>query len=708
MSAFNTRSLIFGFNCYLAVIMALFVSYSLNLTNPVWAVLTVFITSQPFAGAIWSKAFYRVLGTLIGAAAALVIIPQFVNTPIILICVMAGWVGICLYISLLDRTPRSYIIMLAGYTAALVGLPEVVNPSGLFDNAIARAEEISIGVICTALTHSLIFPMSVEKAMLGKLNQTMTDAKRWLISALDVETEVAARRARRRIALDLTDLTILGTNFRFEIIASRQYVNSIRALEERMISLLPLLFAVEDRLQALRDSGGVPERTDRLIKQVKAWIIGLEVNNISINKQLIEQTNSVEKQQISALIDECRSIAVNHTTSTSWRDILELNLVTRLIDLIEVWTDSLALYAASLEPHAKPSPVLKSIISVNRNRPLHIDRGLAAYSAFTAILATLMCAAFVMLTEWTQGGTAIALTAVMCCIFATSDNPTLMQRKILKATVTAFPIALVYVFAIFPSINSFPMMALSLFPLMMLLGVYLSNPATLLGALSIAMMVVPGIGFTSAPHLDFVTFFMGNLVAMFGVLFAFVVTLLIRVISVDLSIHRILKAGWRELSRHAIGHIPKENLTWASLMLDRLGLLIPRIAMAEESERIKIDNALNGLPIGFNMLDLRQAAKDMPFPIQQQINQMMKKLSRYFLSMTHHGYQAPRPELVGDIDAIITEILQLESFAKSDQNALYAADTRLHGLIASVGLRRNLFPDADAYLAKNHPPVEPA
>ena len=61
-----------------------------------------------------------------------------------------------------------------------------------------------------------------------------------------------------------------------------------------------------------------------------------------------------------------------------------------------------------------------------------------------------------------------------------------------------------------------------------------------------------------------------------------------------------------------------------------------------------------------------------------------------------------------DIDAIMTEILQLESFAKADQNALYAADTRLHGLIASVGLRRNLFPDADAYLAIKHLPVEPA
>ncbi len=212
------------------------------------------------------------------------------------------------------------------------------------------------------------------------------------------------------------------------------------------------------------------------------------------------------------------------------------------------------------------------------------------------------------------------------------------------------------------------------------------------------MMVVPGIGFTSAPHVDFVAFFMGNMVAIIGVLMAFVVTLLIRVISLDVSIHRILKAGWRELSEHATGSIPKENVTWASVMLDRLGLLIPRIAMAQENEKLKIDKALNGLPIGFNMLDLRLAAKDMPVLTQNKINLMLKKLSRYFLSMTRHGYQPPRAELITDIDAIISDILQLESLAKADQNALYALDTRLHGLIASVGLRRNLFPKADAYL----------
>jgi uncharacterized membrane protein YccC len=699
MSAFNKRSLIFGFNCYLAVVMALFLSYSLNLTNPYWAVLTVFITSQPFAGAIWSKALYRVIGTFIGAAAALVIIPNFINTPILLMVVMASWVGLCLYISLLDRTPRSYVVMLAGYSAALVGLPEIVNPVGLFHNAVARVEEITIGVLCASLTHSLIFPVSVEGVILKKINKTLSDGKNWLISALEAEPETAARRARRRIAIDLTELTILGTNFKFEVIASRQYINAIRALEERLILLLPMIYAVEDRLEGLRNLKGISDQTDILIKQIKTWVLEHDINHITVNKNLIELTKGVEQQQITAMMDQCRAIAVTHASSTSWKDILELNLVTRLIDLIQLWADCLALYAVVLEPHKKPSPILKAIVSINRSRPLHIDKGLAAYSGLTTVIAILVCAAFVITTEWTQGASAISLTAVMCCIFATNDNPTVMQKKMFIASLIAFPVAFLYVFGIFPALDSFPMLALSLFPLLMLIGIYLANPATMLSALSIGMITVPGIGFTSIPHTDFVSFFMGNLIAMVGVLMALVVTLLIRVISTETSIHRILRAGWKDLSHHAIGSQINHQVTWSSVMLDRLGLLIPRVVTAPESEQFKIDKALKGLPIGFNILDLRVANKDLPQLTQDKINLLMHRLSRYFLSMTRHGYRQPKEFLLNDIDVIINDILQIRSFVNADRSLLFAEDPRLHGLIASVGLRRNLFPHAIAFQA---------
>jgi predicted membrane metal-binding protein len=80
--------------------------------------------------ALW---IYRVYGTLLGAIVSVILIPNLVNAPEVLTVALALWVGLCLYFSLLDRTPSSYVLMLAGYTAAFVGFPAVADPGTIFD-----------------------------------------------------------------------------------------------------------------------------------------------------------------------------------------------------------------------------------------------------------------------------------------------------------------------------------------------------------------------------------------------------------------------------------------------------------------------------------------------------------------------------------------------------------------------------------------------
>jgi uncharacterized membrane protein YccC len=60
-----------------------------------------------------------------------------------LLClVVALWTGSLLSISLLDRTPRSYLFMLSAYTLPMIALPTLNNPETIFDVALARSEEI--------------------------------------------------------------------------------------------------------------------------------------------------------------------------------------------------------------------------------------------------------------------------------------------------------------------------------------------------------------------------------------------------------------------------------------------------------------------------------------------------------------------------------------------------------------------------------------
>ena len=121
-----------------AALMALGIALMLGLPMPFWAMTTAYIISNPLAGATRSKAIYRVIGTGLGGAAAVIMVPVLVNEPMLLSLALALWVGGCLAISLLDRSPRSYVVMLAGYTAALIAFPSVERPEVIFDVAQAR------------------------------------------------------------------------------------------------------------------------------------------------------------------------------------------------------------------------------------------------------------------------------------------------------------------------------------------------------------------------------------------------------------------------------------------------------------------------------------------------------------------------------------------------------------------------------------------
>jgi len=115
----SPRALLFAISGYLAVILALYVALALDLPNPWWAMATVFIVqpTRPLVGAIWAKAFYRAAGTIVGAIVAVILVPNLVNSPELMILAIAVWIALCVFFGLLDRSPRSYLFMLPGYTA---------------------------------------------------------------------------------------------------------------------------------------------------------------------------------------------------------------------------------------------------------------------------------------------------------------------------------------------------------------------------------------------------------------------------------------------------------------------------------------------------------------------------------------------------------------------------------------------------------------
>lgn len=63
-----------------------------------------------------------------GACATVLIVPTFANMPMVCSVVLTGWITFCLWLSLLERTPRAYAFVLAGYTASLIGFRRSLGP----------------------------------------------------------------------------------------------------------------------------------------------------------------------------------------------------------------------------------------------------------------------------------------------------------------------------------------------------------------------------------------------------------------------------------------------------------------------------------------------------------------------------------------------------------------------------------------------------
>jgi uncharacterized membrane protein YccC len=663
------RRWLFSLNCYLACAIALYAAFLFDLHNPSWAMVTVYLTSQSIAGAVLSKAFFRVVGTLAGVTAALLIVPNLSNSPELMLLAMAIWLGVALYLSLLNRGPHSYALMLAGYTVALVGLPQILNPYNIFDTAVARAEEIVIGVVSAMLVHGLIFPLSAERAVQGRLAGSLRDARGWIGNALTAQRNPAEQRARNRLAADLAELSALAGHFPFEPQARHATLRVMRALEQRMLGLLPLLSAVEDRLAALQSLGPLPQAIVRLLADVSDWV-----------------ARDDAREQARQLFRDCRAAEPVIGPSSSWRDILVLSLLERLAELISAWGDTQELAALLLDPNAPGSAAADALIAAPPGRPLYVDRGMAALSAVAAALGVLASGAFAIVMNWNEGFVVVGITAIRCSLFATADDPTPILRDGFIWTLVGIALAALYEFGVLQVVDGYVLLMLALAPSLLMGGLYLAPPA--MRGLSVILLFAIGLGLQSSFNPDFDTFVTTNLSVLVGSVIALALLGLVRAVRAEFVAWRILRAGWGDLAALAAGSQISTREGWSSRMLDRLSQLLPRLAKADPAEGLQLSDALNDLRLGVDVVELQETAKALSAAPVPEIRSFLGGFAEYFRGQKRGGPRAPASALLTQLDAVIARVLRADS-----------PGVRMRAAVAGAGLRRNLFPAAEPYQA---------
>src|SRR5712671_762459 len=146
--------LLFGVRLWASVCLALYIAFWLELDNAYWAGTSA-IMCQPHLGASLRKGWFRMIGTIIGAVAIVVLTACFPQDRGPFLVGLALWGAGCALVATLLRNFAAYAAALAGYTAAIIAsdqLGATGGPNGdAFMLAVFRASEICIGIVCAGI-----------------------------------------------------------------------------------------------------------------------------------------------------------------------------------------------------------------------------------------------------------------------------------------------------------------------------------------------------------------------------------------------------------------------------------------------------------------------------------------------------------------------------------------------------------------------------
>lgn len=670
--AIDRQKFLFSFSSFTAASATLAIAFSASMPRPWWAMLTVYVTAQPMAGAFRPKVVYRVGGIVIGAAAALVLVPNLQNFPELLVLCLAAWTGFCIYLAVLDRTPRAFLFQMAAFSSAVMSFPYVDDPGNIFTSTISRVVEMTVAISCVSVAHALLKPWSATSIIRTKAEAFLAHASHWAAGSLESTHARLEYEDRRKLATDVAELGMIAIHLPFDQKSAPATQKLVQKLQERLATALPLASAVASRLDLLRALNPNDAVLDTLVEDIVAWL----------------ETPIARQEDIGpALVERCRLLASDYENTHDWRALLSLSVCERMAEFIEAHDESRRLVQHIGAP-SDNGPDLAPTANAERY-PLARDHSVAALAGLaTATAIMLYCAVWIML-DWPNGFTTAAFAALITCSFAVQDDPAPAIGRYLFATLLTYPLVALYLLVILPRVDGCEMLIVTLAPALLWMGYIQADPRRSVHALPMLSCFIVGLGFLDRFQDDFAVFLNTSLAQVGGVVTTLVVTKLFRSANVLWTARRIVRANWVDLEDLANIRRPFAPDRWTGLAVDRLGQIAARIAAAPSGDALHSADGLADLHIGRNIIPIRRALASVPHDVRHALGGVLAEVSTLCRDRRRTSRALPPPSsLLTAIDTAINKMLASVQLGPRHQASL-----------ALVGMRCNLFPAAAPFQA---------
>ncbi|MZY06872.1 FUSC family protein [Acinetobacter pittii] len=563
--------LIFALKTFIAGMLALFVSFELDLINPMWSIGTVLIIANPYSGMVSSKCVYRVVGTIGGAVIALTLTPHLINTPWIFTVVLSLWVGFALYVSLLDRTPRSYAFMLAGYSTAMIVFNAItyIDQYNIFDIALARVIEISIGVISSAVVSATILPMHIGSAIKQRVIKTLKDTENLFANLLNTDSQQNNTQLLAAITRDTTDIHALAVHLSYEKGELHGMTKPLQEMLHQISMVVANLVALSERIKQLQELRFIETHAEKL-QQLSAHVV-----------QFLEQKDLIIDENILQLPDEFESDFASLMESASTHQ--QVLVAAMKMDVRHFISNVLAVKVLWQRIQQGNKEIPDNITPMTTKYPsLHRDHGVAIRGGISAVLITFIVTGVWIVSGWKAGFMMAQMGAVTACILTALDNPVPVLRIFIWGSIASAVLVFVYAFGIFPHVTTFWELGLVLLPMFLFAVSMMANQMLMPVGMVLGINTMMGLNLHNAYSMDAVSYLDSSFAMILGVLVSLIVIDVVRAMSPDTSASRILALHYRAM-RQAI-YLPYglDFKVHLRSMLDRIGILNSKMVQSDE------------------------------------------------------------------------------------------------------------------------------
>ncbi|POA23115.1 MULTISPECIES: FUSC family protein [unclassified Pseudomonas] len=463
---------VYIFKVLLAAFLTLWLAMRLELPQPRTAMITVFIVMQPQSGQVFAKSFYRFLGTLAGSAMMVTLIALFAQNTELFLGSLAIWVGICSAGAARCRNFRAYGFVLAGYTAAMVGLPALAHPDGAFMAAVWRVLEISLGILCSTVVSAAILPQTASAAMRNALYQRFGVFALFVTDGLRGRSKADAFETNNvRFIAEAVGLEGLRSVTVFEDPHMRRRNGRLSRLNSEFMGITTRFNALHQLLERLRvnDEEHVVAAIRPGLQDLAEVLDGFSGRALtSPDAARLATALATYKEGLPTRVRTLRGIF--QETGPSEAEQLDFHTA---YELLYRFVDDLHSYAqthASLADHRHERERWDEPFTPQTNW------WAAAASGIRASFILIVLGSYWVATAWPSGATMTLIAAATVGLSAATPNPKRMAFQMACGTFLGALIGFVEMFFIFPWIDGFPLLCVMLAPVIVLGSFLASRP----------------------------------------------------------------------------------------------------------------------------------------------------------------------------------------------------------------------------------------